>query len=171
MRFIVYFGPRLGPYNYVTFDPLSWLSPYGILDWNGLFYFLYPSQMARILYKYIVRAFFKNDVVNCHFDISSFHIAPAVCRVLKSFIKSYKGLITRNIFLIITSITTYAILSLTVSFRFLILPWVLHSFTVYLVVFKQKSSSAELSLPFAVKNRTCTLLIAERFSIIAIFNL
>ena len=117
MRFIVYFGPRVGPYNYVTFDPLSWLSPF--MEFSiKMVYFLYPSQMARILCKYIVRAFFKNDVVNCHFGISSFHIAPAVCGVLKSFIKSYKGLITRNILLIITSVILYAILSLTVSFAF-----------------------------------------------------
>lgn len=87
--------------------------------------FSLSRQMARILCKYQVKPFFASDIVNFHFDISRFHIAPGVCGVLKSFIRSDKGLITRDIFLIVTYIILYAILSylffifrFTVSFAF-----------------------------------------------------
>lgn len=81
--------------------------------------FSLSRQMARILCKYQVKPFFASDIVNFHFDISRFHIAPGVCGVLKSFIRSDKGLITRDIFLIVTYIILYAILSyLFFIFRF-----------------------------------------------------
>lgn len=89
------------------------------------FAFSLSRQMARILCKCQVKPFFASDIVNFHFDISRFHIALGVCGVLKSFIRSDKGLITRNIFLIVTYIILYAILSylffifrFTVSFAF-----------------------------------------------------
>ena len=87
--------------------------------------FSLSCQMVRILCKYQVKPFFASDIMNFHFDIFRFHIAPGVCGVLKSFIRSDKGLITRDIFLIVTYIILYAILSylffifrFTVSFAF-----------------------------------------------------